>query len=368
MEDSDSFFFLLRSALVDEKINSVFELTNLDWNRIYTDAQKQSLLGVLWSAIERLPHDKQPPLEVLLPWAGDAEMIRGMNQLLDQEAARLTKIFQEKGRRNAILKGQANARLYPDKLLRQPGDIDIWVEGGKESVVNLICEMGMEPENEMAEHSYHHVHLAPTKEGVQVEIHFRPSSGNYNPLTNRRLQRWLEQVVLNVIPVEEGFNVPSEKFALVMQLAHIQRHFFGEGVGLRQICDYFLLLREASDKERSEVSFLLKRFGLHNTAGALMWVLQKVFQFDEQMILCKPDAYRGKWLLREILEGGNFGKFSKSTRQPLWKRFVAMRLRRIRMIRFDLQEALWAELKYWKDVIVSIPLRIKYRKLSLRGI
>ncbi len=364
----DSFFSLLRSALVDEQVNLMFALTNLDWNHIYADAQKQSLLGVLWPAIERLPHDMQPPLEVMLPWAGDAEMIRGLNRLLNQEAARLTKVFCEKGRRTVILKGQANAKLYPDKLLRQPGDIDIWVEGGKESVVKLISEMGMKPENEMAEHSYHHVHLTPTKEGVQVEIHFRPSSGNFNPLTNRRLQHWLEQEVKDVTLVEEGFHVPSVKFALVMQLSHIQHHFFSEGVGLRQLCDYFLLLREASEQNRNEVRSLLKKFGLKRTAGALMWVLQEVFHLEGRLMLCKPDADRGQWLLLEILEGGNFGYSSATFRQPLMKRFALTRSRKIRLMRFDFQEALWAELTYWKNIFVRIPLRIKYRKLSLRGI
>ncbi len=364
----DVLFSLLRVTLVGGELNEELADKDLDWERIYADAEKQSLLGVLWTAVEQLPRDKQPPMEILLSWAGDAEMIRGMNRLLDQEAARLTKVFHEASRRTVILKGQANARLYPDKLLRQPGDIDIWVEGGKKSVVKLIKKLGLEPENELAMRSYHHIHLAPTKEGVQVEVHFRPSSGNYNPVTNRRLQCWLEQEIVEVTHVKEGFNVPSMKFALIMQLSHIQRHLFTEGVGLRQLCDYFLLLRAASDKERNEVSAFLKKFGLKKTSSALMWVLQEVFHLDEQQMFCKPDVHRGKWLLSEILEGGNFGLFSEYSHLPAWKRFASKQYRRIRLLGFDFQEGIWTELIYWKDFFLNIPLRIKYRTWSLSDI
>jgi hypothetical protein len=35
---------------------------------------------------------------------------------------------------------------------------------------------------------------------------------------------------LSVSKVDEGFYVPSVRFALVMQLAHIQRHFLAGGI------------------------------------------------------------------------------------------------------------------------------------------
>ena len=112
-----------------------------------------------------------------------------------------------------------------------------------------------------------------TEDSVKVEVHFRPSSGNFNPLTNRRLQRWLERESLNTTSVEQDFFVPSIKFALIMQLAHIQRHFLAEGIGLRHICDYYLLLQNSTAEARQEVAAELKAFGLRHIAGALMWVL-----------------------------------------------------------------------------------------------
>ncbi len=174
-----------------------FAATTEDWQWLHEEAVRQSLTGVIYGAVAQLPASQQPPMELLIQWMYEADVINGKNELLNQESARLTRLFSEQGRKTAILKGQANARLYPDRLSRQVGDIDIWVEGGKKGVVALLMELGLVTElgstsvDGEPTASYHHVHLPPTKDHIDVEVHFRPSSGNFNPFTNRRLQRWL---------------------------------------------------------------------------------------------------------------------------------------------------------------------------------
>ena len=235
-----------------------------EWRELFRVCQMQAVAAFAFLALDRLSRAGQKaPVGLVYEWLALSEQVKAQNELMNKEAARLTRIFEEAGRKTAILKGQANARLYPDKLSRQPGDIDIWVEGGQESVVALLLNLGLLNErptianigrHDKATESYHHVHLPPTKEGIAVEVHFRPSSGNLCPWTNRRLQDWLEEEIRTVTRVEEGFNVPSIRFALVMQLSHIQRHFLTEGVGMRQICDYYWLLKHSTEEERKEVS------------------------------------------------------------------------------------------------------------------
>ena len=123
------FFALLRLAMTGEQFDSV--PTAEEWSEFYQMAGIQSVTGVCYSAFSRISKEQQPPMEILMQWIGEAETIRGMNELQNQEAARLTRLFSEQGRKTAILKGQANARLYPDKFSRHTGDIDIWVEGGQ---------------------------------------------------------------------------------------------------------------------------------------------------------------------------------------------------------------------------------------------
>ena len=153
------------------------------WQWLLKTAIRQSLVGIGYQGVCLLPDEKRPPLKMIKKWFFLAEAIRGRNELQNQEAARLTRLFAEKGRKTAILKGQANARLYPDKLNRQPGDIDIWVEGGRDSVMALLVETGLlDGLSKMPTALYHHVELPENERGAMVEVHFRPSSRVYNPL------------------------------------------------------------------------------------------------------------------------------------------------------------------------------------------
>ena len=374
MKHNNQYFFaLLRSTMTGEQFDSV--PTAEGWSEFYQMAGIQSVTGVCFTAFPRLPKAQQPPVELMVRWMGEAEDIRRMNELQNQEAARLTRLFTEAGRRSAILKGQANARLYPDRLSRQVGDIDIWVEGGKKGVVALLMELGLVTElgstsvDGKPTASYHHVHLRPTKDHIVVEVHFRPSSGNFNPFTNRRLQRWLEQEIgSSCQPVDEGFNVPSVRFALMMQLSHVQRHFLVEGIGLRHVCDYYWLLKNSTEEDRREVASHLSSFGLRYTASALMWVLHEVLHLDEDLMLCPPDSYRGEWMLREIMAGGNFGHHAGREKHGTLRRVMEGRLRHLKLMRFDFWEEFWVEVNFCKAVITTLPTRIRYRTLSLRDI
>lgn len=362
----DLFFTLLRAAMGCGTFT--VSPTDDEWRQLYQIAERQSLLGVCYR------QDVAMPMDVAISWAARAEVIRGLNSLCNQEAARLTRCFADKGRSTAILKGQANARLYPNPLSRQPGDIDIWVEGGRESVITLLRQMGLVDElaatsvEGKPSASYHHVHLPKQGQGVTVEVHFRPSSGNACPETNRRLQGWLEEAIESTALTAEGFRVPTVRFALVMQLAHIQRHFLCTGIGLRHVCDYYWLLRNATDEDRRTVAGLLKPFGLHRTAGALMWVLGEVLHLDHGLMLCEPDAWRGKWLLREIMAGGNFGVHAKRMKHRVWRRFLEGKWRKLHLLRFDCKEVFWHEIGYWKTIWMTLPTRIKYRTLSLADV
>lgn len=358
------FFTLLRAALNGDPI-----VEKVEWKSVYLLAQRQSLEGVIWPVVK----EGKLPLDVAFQWAGMVEMIRGLNELQNKEAARLTRVFEEVGRRSAILKGQANARLYPDKLLRQPGDIDIWVDGGRGNVIEMLINLGLLNERptitnvgkrNKATANNHHIHLPMTKDGVVVEVHFRPTSGNHCPWTNWRLQKWLKEEIGTVTKVKEGFCVPSTKFALVMQLSHIQRHFLGSGIGMRQICDYYLLLKNSTEEERGMVSGKIGWFGLRRTAGALMWLLGETLHLDKGLMICEPDAWRGELLLREVMDGGNFGHYA--LQDGIWRQWFASKVRHARLMRFDFREVVWMEVNYWKTIVKTLPERVRRRSLSMR--
>ena len=133
----------------------------------------------------------------------------------------------------------------------------------------------------------------------------------YSPFADRRLQRFFrEEARWDETVPGGGFHVPSERLNLVFVLLHIYRHFFTEGVGLRQLLDYFFVLRNCSDaSERQHVMSVLKSLGVARFTAAVMWVLAMCFRLEEEYMLCPPDEVEGRFLLIEVMKAGNFGQY-----------------------------------------------------------
>ena len=137
---------------------------------------------------------------------------------------------------------------------------------------------------------------------------------------------------------------------------------------MRHVCDYYVLLQQATDDDRRVVSVELKRFGLYDTAAALMWVLGHVLKLNENQMLCKPDAYRGQWLLRDMMDGGDFGRYATSKHHRDIRRIIENRWRHLKLLRFSFAEVFWGGINFWVSVIRTMPQRIRYRTLSLRHV
>lgn len=363
MNDSQRILIrLMRMAVGCEDYMPV-TLPEREWKTVYMQACQQSLTALIYGAVSRMGGDSGIPKPLLMEWTLKAEAIRGFNAKMNAEAARLTGWFGERGRKTAILKGQANARLYPHPDERQPGDIDIWVEGGRESVLKLLSDENVMDTKEVV--SYHHAHLKKNDSGISVEVHFRPASGNYNPITNRRLQRYLEKEITLSESCHEGFNVPTYRFALIMQMAHIQRHFLAGGIGLRHIVDYYMLMKNSSEEDRRFVASRLSTFGMRKTAGGVMWMMDELFSVESDTMLCPTDEKRGRWMLDEAFKSGNFGQYHENRRKGFWQTVFSGRLRPIRLLGFSFQECMWINIKFVGFFIRTIPKRIKNRRLSL---
>ena len=347
----------------------------MDWNQLFRFAIEQTIVGVVFEGVKRLRvKDEKPPFDVLMKWVAMSEQIARRNEILNKECVRLTNLLEIRGHKTAILKGQANARLYPHSLSRQSGDIDIYVDGGERRVLQLLYDSGMIDNINMGKYEgaedaskvYHHIHLPPNELGIDVEVHFRPSSGVWNPFVNKKIQQFLEDEIAQENElVEEGFRVPSLRFALIMQLAHIQKHFIDEGIGMRQMIDYYYLLKSEPRANYKDVASAINIIGLKKMAGAIMWVLQEVLKLEHQFMIVDADRRRGKMLLSEIENGGNWGRYSYEKQQNGLGRMIMGRVRHVRLFYFDPWEVIWHEVKYWGMQVEKIIPRIKQRSWTV---
>lgn len=292
-------------------------MTSDEWRGVFELAARHAMLGICSKGIERLPAEERPPADVSRKWVFSTLEIERRNRIMNKRCVQLTRMLEKDGLPPCILKGQGAALLYPEPLLRQSGDIDVWVKGGHRRLVRYVRSRF--PETPAR---YHHIDF-PVFNDIPVEIHFMPSWMN-NPSDNRKLQKWFraneEAAFRNYVSLPEDAGaviVPTAEFNIVYMLIHIYHHLFDEGIGLRQLTDYYFLLDRhfhcIDQCGRKNITDTLKSIGLLPFAGNLMYVLHEIFLLDRQKMITEMSAEdSSQKLLRQILESGNFGCSNKS--------------------------------------------------------
>ena len=347
-----SAIFLFLNYSLGKKVDMSMVVAKIDWRQLYTFVSNQAILGFCFNGINRLgqkyPDElKQNPIgrDLLMTWMGAAQQIHRQNLKVNMVASKLYSMFREDGLRCCILKGQGNALMYPNPYSRTPGDIDVWVNASREDITEY-AKRHFNLEDDIRFH-----HLETTMDGVPVELHFFPCSMN-NPLYHARLQKWFKRNAdlqcSNVVSLPDGIGeiaIPTTAFNVVYQLTHLYHHFFDEGIGMRQIIDYYyvvnndelLVIRDTLQKE-------LKHLGLWKFAGAVMYVLHEALGLSEEKMIAPMDEKRGKLLLAEILNGGNFGKhftkYGHFTQQGMAKKYFLKIWRNMHFVRYYPAEAL----------------------------
>ena len=295
---------------------------NIDWKDLLIWAERQAIVGIVFCGIEKARGLISIPREKLFQWIGYVQQVEQQNRLVNKRCVELVEELINAGFECCILKGQGNATLYDVRgkkedgrslaLLRTSGDIDIWVyakEGGRckrEELVDYVRRK--HPEAEVR-----YYHIGYMDDGVPVEVHFMPGIMN-NPVYNKRLQVFYRKMaeggcLMAELPNGVGsIPVPTWEFNIVFQLAHMMHHFFDEGIGLRQMIDYYYLLMHNSQCIMHNWECTLRYLNLYNFAGAVMYIMKEVLGLEDKYLIVPVDERRGKTLLKEILKGGNFGR------------------------------------------------------------
>lgn len=312
-KDRTLFFELLQVA-IGTRIRISKTLLDSEWAEVYKTAVKQSLVGVIFSAIEKLNAEDEsckPGLQLFYQWIGEVAQIEAQNNRLNNAATQLTNIFTNGGLRSCVLKGQGVALLYPRPIRRQSGDIDLWIEGGRNQILGFLKERNIG----IGSVVIHHVD-ARLIESIETEIHFMPI-WMYNPIYNQRLQKWFksrQNEQFSYINLETGFCYPTVEFNVIYCLVHIYHHLLDEGVGLRQVVDYYYVLKEYGRGQGDNLTETLRSLGLIKFTGALMWVLKEVCSLSSELLIYEPNCKSGKMFLDEIMATGNLGHYD--TRYP----------------------------------------------------
>ena len=366
---TELFFELIRVAIgTQERLSRV--PSKKEWGRLFKMAERQRLLGICFYGVKKVASPKYNndddndydrnattiPGDLYDYWLGTAALIQQQNQKVNKQCLEVSAKFEEAGIRYSILKGQGIAQLYNEGrrtkderqdesnslgMFRQPGDIDVYVDCGREKAIEFADSIGQEN----AEWDYKHLHLKMFKD-TEVEVHYRVEV-LLNLWKNRKLQKWFKEHEEDMFSQQGCLITPTIEFNLFYILLHIYRHFLYEGVGLRQLLDYFFVLQEYEKSGKCRVKSeelvdLLRQFGMLRFARGVMWVLQHVFEGDDDhdydndgkadddeerrkkkedtkdnrrerypWMIVEPLESEGRFILHEVMQGGNFGKFDK---------------------------------------------------------
>lgn len=346
---NDLFFEQLRISIGTQKTFSYFP-NDEEWTALFYLSVKQSLSGVMFCGFEKtLKKDIPKKPSVLFEWIGAQQRIVSQNALQNIRAKQLYELFREGGFRSCVLKGQGTATYYDKPELRQSGDIDLWVEGDRDEIVKYVQSKGI------------HVASVDIKDSVMnffndvvVEVHFTPNC-MYNPSTDRMLQSFFHQQAnrqFSSYDVKMGFAHTTIEFDLVFSLVHIYRHVFSEGIGLRQLVDYYFILKHSNGEQRALAFERICDFGMKSFAGGIMYILKEKLGMNRTNVLCDVNEEHGEFLLKEILIGGNFGhydtRYSLAENNKKFKRGVTMLKRNLHFVRLYPSEVLWSPMwKFW---------------------
>lgn len=309
---TQTFFSLVRLSIGATDCLSQCSSTD-EWGELYRMAVKQSLVGVCFVGVRHHVEIVQQsgkkaniPQKMYYQWLATAAQIQQRNEMMNKSCEELQSKLSSSGFKSTILKGQGVAALYSElKKFRQPGDIDVWCQGHSiEQIVAYLKKQG---------YAYHataaHVET-DFFEGVPVEFHAYPSFLRC-PWRNRRLQKWIDSFNIENFDDSLGFRTPPFEFNVIFLLMHMFHHVVHEGLGLRQLMDYYFLLKYNHQIcDFSNYIKTIEYLGLSKFAGAVMWVLKEVFCLEDNIMICPPNKKLGSLLLEEILQGGNFGKYT----------------------------------------------------------
>lgn len=344
---NELFFDLIRVAVGTQDCLSHTPTAD-EWGKLYDMAKKQSLVGVCFAGVQKLVVQQAEPPEMLyLTWMGMAAKIQQRNEVVNRQCVELQARLSDDGFRSCIMKGQSNHANYGElSMLRQSGDIDVWLDGSQDDILCYVQKVApTEDVNEM--HAHLHVF-----EDTDVEVHFVPTR-LANRFANKKLREWLdsnrEEQFQNELRLSDGGLIisPTNEFNLVYQLIHVYRHLFSEGIGLRQVMDYYFLVSTFNilDERIESVKQAVSMLGLNNFASSLMWVLQWVFHMDTTMVPWVPNRRDGEFLLNEIMQMGNFerqdDRFKLDDKDSHLKRFCQSNLSKWRFLHNFPSEVVW---------------------------
>ena len=336
------FIFKLLQVAIGNRKELPRQLTDDEWGLLYAVTEQQNILGVAFSAIQKLPENQMPPSELFAKWQKDAQIEKERRERIIEICRKACETHEKNSFDSCVLMPTSvvvrGERLeVRDERLEVSAQTDevrgkrLEVRGGAPKDIDILCwskdkKDGKRTIVEYVNFQYvastHHIkpkvvrhHVNFESGNIPVEVRFKFSYFN-SPLHDRRFLAWVEEKTFSVSPQkgECGYPVPSDTFNAVYQLIHLYRKLFCEGLRLGHLYDYYMVLRSLPKSEHEEVMRVIGRLGMKKFAGAVMYVMQTVFGMPDEYLFCKPIARNGSFVISITMQAGEYTRAIERTR------------------------------------------------------
>ena len=361
-KNQEAFFALLRAGLWEQEVR-LEPYGEIDFPAILDLAEEQSVVGLLAAGIEHVV-DRKPQKKAVLQFIGRTVQLEQRNQAMNYFIGVMVEKMRAAGIEAVLVKGQGVAQCYERPLWRSCGDVDLFLsDENYERAKAFLTPLAASVEEEYVREK----HLGMTIDPWVVELHGRLYGG-----LSGRIERELDGVYRETFGRgvvrswdNSGVRVPqlAVENDVFYVFTHILQHFYKGGIGLRQVIDYFYLLRKCkadgmTGQAKAEFRKTLKDFGMTKFASAIMYIMHHVLGIDKECLLLEPNEKEGKFLLNEVLLLGNFGraetrKEALETAEGHFKRFLIYEKYNFRLLSHYPSEVIWRPIRdlkaSWKN-------------------
>ena len=283
-----------------------------DWNAVMQTAEEQAIMGLVFYGAEKSMAGKVTQNQVF-EWIGATEQIKAQNLQMNEELARFDRLMRKNGIEYRVVKGQIVGSCYPEPLLRQSGDIDLYFTPEHYRLcTDLLLQKGIKMDYDASEK-----HSEFDMNGILYELHW-----TLNNFSREKWQQYFDDVLQRDkgMMVKVGDNEIPTLSATVNALyifIHLFHHLIHSGVGLRQLCDWMMWLhRYKCEIERVELKRHLQALELerpYRVLGALLVDKLGMPEEDFPLPITGKDRKRSQRIFTDMMKMGNFGHNKQKT-------------------------------------------------------
>lgn len=309
----NAFVALARAGLWEREVR-LLTFEGVDLARVLRLAQEQSVVGLVAAGLERAS-DQKVPFEMSMWITAYVLQVEQRNKAMNEFVAELMRLLRDAGVNALLVKGQGVAQCYERPLWRASGDIDLLLNAEDyERAKKVLMPLAKEVKPEYS--SMKHMGMV-LDGGFIVELH-----GTLHSRLGGRVDRMIDSVQEdalangNVRVWRDGDTdvlIPAPDDNVIFLFTHILSHFYIEGIGLRQICDWCRFLWTYRDKlDCGLLEQRLRAMGLLTEwrAFAAMTVNWLGMPAEAMPLYCDSARWsrKGDGILAFVLECGNFGR------------------------------------------------------------